>query len=152
VIEHPRRLTATAQLTEDARPHVLAGCYQEDRPGSFWRPSLRAGVGDDSLAARVEPCGPMALTTPPVHLDTDLRSSNRLGSGLAAFVWFMGLTLVDRVTDGLEAGAIAVDSRQVSPAGTPFGGVGQGGLGYEGGKEGLRSFHRTQSVIARTAP
>jgi succinate-semialdehyde dehydrogenase/glutarate-semialdehyde dehydrogenase len=148
----PRRLAEMAELTEDARPHVAAGGRREDRPGWFWRPTLLAGVSDDVRAARVEPFGPMALTTPWTDLGTALGSANRLGFGLAAYVWSTDLTAVGRVIDGLDVGAVAVNGWQVSLAETPFGGVGESGIGYEGGEEGLRAFQRVKSVISRSAP
>ncbi|SHN39773.1 NAD-dependent succinate-semialdehyde dehydrogenase [Cryptosporangium aurantiacum] len=146
----PRRLAAMAELTADARDHVVAGGYQEDRPGWFWRPTLLADLGDDARAATVEPFGPMALTTAYTDLDAALRSANRLGLGLAAYVWSSALTAIDHVTTGLEAGAIAVNSWQVSLAETPFGGVGESGVGYEGGTEGLRAFQRVKFVSLRS--
>jgi succinate-semialdehyde dehydrogenase/glutarate-semialdehyde dehydrogenase len=146
----PRRLDAMAELTEDARAHVVAGGYREDRPGWFWRPTLLAGVDDGVRAATVEPFGPLALTTPYTDLDAALRSANRLGLGLAAYVWSTDLTAVERLANGLEAGAVAVNSWQVSLAETPFGGVGDSGVGYEGGVEGLRAFQRVKSVIVRS--
>jgi succinate-semialdehyde dehydrogenase/glutarate-semialdehyde dehydrogenase len=47
---------------------------------------------------------------------------------------------------GLLAGH-AVNGWQVSLAETPFGGVGESGVGYEGGVEGLRAFQRVKSVL-----
>jgi len=129
---------------------VVAGGYREDRPGWFWRPTLLAGVDDGARAATVEPFGPLALTTPYTDLDAALRSANRLGLGLAAYVWSTDLTAVERLANGLEAGAVAVNSWQVSLAETPFGGVGDSGVGYEGGVEGLRAFQRVKSVIVRS--
>ncbi|TQM11281.1 NAD-dependent succinate-semialdehyde dehydrogenase [Pseudonocardia kunmingensis] len=146
------RVSAMAELTADARSRgltVAAGGHRVERDGSFWAPTLLAGVDDDAMIANVEPFGPMAATTPFHHLDDAIISANRLPFGLAAYVWSNDLAAVTRLTDALDAGSISVNRWQASLPETPFGGMGASGLGMEGGIEGLEAFQRVKYVNHR---
>jgi succinate-semialdehyde dehydrogenase/glutarate-semialdehyde dehydrogenase len=143
------RVRAMARLTGDARDRgvtVATGGSPVDRQGFFWRPTLLAGVDDDAEIANVEPFGPMAATTPFTDLRTAIRSANRLPFGLAAYIWSTDLRAVRRITDELDAGSVSVNHWQASLPETPFGGVGESGLGSEGGIEGLRAFQRVKYI------
>lgn len=143
------RIEAMARLTEDATRRglrVAAGGTTVDRPGFFWRPTLLAGAGDDAAIANTEPFGPMAAATPFTDLGAAIDSANRLPFGLAAYVWSNDLAAVHRLTDALNAGSVSVNRWQASLPETPFGGVGESGLGSEGGIEGLRAFQRIKFV------
>jgi succinate-semialdehyde dehydrogenase/glutarate-semialdehyde dehydrogenase len=72
--------------------------------------------------------------------DEALRLANDTPCGLAAYVYTRDLNCAQRFADGLRAGVIGInDPRPITPE-APFGGVGQSGMGREGGIEGLLEF------------
>ncbi|SNQ49533.1 Alpha-ketoglutaric semialdehyde dehydrogenase [Frankia canadensis] len=144
-----RRLTALAEMTDDARTRgatVATGGHRLGDTGTFWSPTVLTGVPADARAATVEPFGPLKTVARVDDLDEALAEANRLPFGLASYAWTHDSRAIARITDEMEAGSVAVNSWKPSFPETPFGGFHLSGLGTEGGVEGVRAFQRLKYI------
>ncbi|GGL14030.1 NAD-dependent succinate-semialdehyde dehydrogenase [Nocardia jinanensis] len=144
-VANEQRVAAMAMLTEDARRRgidIPLGGHRIGEAGSFWSPTLLAGVDDECLISNAEPFGPMASTRPFHSLDEAIAVANRLPVGLASYVWTNSLSDATRLLDEIEAGSVVVNRWQASLPETPFGGYDDSGVGTEGGIEGVSAFQR----------
>jgi succinate-semialdehyde dehydrogenase / glutarate-semialdehyde dehydrogenase len=144
-----RRIRALQQMTDDAVARgavVETGGERIGDIGFFWSPTVLTGVADDALAGSTEPFGPLKTVRPFDDLDEALAEANRLPFGLASYAWTADSRAAAWITDGIEAGSVAVNSWKPSLPETPFGGFHLSGLGIEGGVEGLRAFQRVKYV------
>ena len=73
-------------------------------------------------------------------LDDAIARANGLPYGLAAYAFTRDLKTSHRLSRGLRAGMIGINHFGVSQPETPFGGVGDSGLGSESGLEGLLGY------------
>jgi len=148
-VANERRVQALQAMTEDAvalGAVVETGGARIGRTGSFWAPTVLTSVPAQSLAATVEPFGPLKTVTPFDDLTEALELANQLPYGLAAYVWTGSASATSRLTSNLEAGSVAVNSWKPSLPETPFGGFHLSGVGTEGGVEGLHGFQRLRYV------
>ncbi len=78
-----------------------------------------------------------------------MRSSpwrNDTNYGLAAYVYTRDLTTAIRAMEGLRFGIIGINDVNPTSAAAPFGGMGDSGLGREGGHEGIGEYLETKLV------
>lgn len=148
-VANERRVQSLQAMTDDAVSRgavVETGGKRIGEIGSFWAPTVLTSVHPESLAATVEPFGPLKTVTPFDDLGEALELANRLPYGLASYVWTTSTSATSRITSELEAGSVAVNSWKPSLPETPFGGFNLSGLGTEGGVEGLQGFQRLRYV------
>lgn len=148
-LAHARRLDAMEAFVADARSrgiNVAAGGGRCGNQGYFYRPTLLAGADSDSMAANVEPFGPLALTMPFGSFDEAVALANRLPFGLAAYAMTNDLKRARAIAGAIESGNVILNHWQVSLPETPFGGYKDSGIGLEGGIEGLQAFQNTKYV------
>jgi succinate-semialdehyde dehydrogenase/glutarate-semialdehyde dehydrogenase len=149
-----RRVQALQSLAQDAKEkgaRVLAGGERLQRRGYFFPLTALADVPDDARAMREEPFGPLALINPFGSLDEAIEKANALPFGLAAYAFTHSARNVDRLTEGVEAGNLSINTLEASVAETPFGGVKDSGYGREGGEEGLAHYTVVKTVSHRMA-
>jgi succinate-semialdehyde dehydrogenase/glutarate-semialdehyde dehydrogenase len=89
---------------------------------------------------REEPFGPIALLDEYDDLGEAIGRANGLPYGLAAYAFTTDLKNSHRLSRELRAGMIGINHFGVSQPETPFGGVGDSGVGSESGLEGLLSY------------
>ena len=98
---------------------------------------------------REEPFGPIAIINPVRDLDDGITRANALPFGLAAYGFTHSAANVDRLTHGIEAGNLSINTLEASVAEVPFGGVKFSGHGREGGAEGLHHYTVTKTISHR---
>ncbi len=125
---------------------VLAGGERLGGRGYFFPMTVLAELPDDARAMREEPFGPLALINPVASLEEAIQKANGLPFGLAAYAFTNSARNVDRLTEGVEAGNLSINTLEASVAETPFGGVKDSGYGREGGAEGLSHYTIVKNV------
>jgi len=124
----------------DKGARLLAGGARHALGGTFFQPTVLAGVTPDMRIAREETFGPVA---PLFRFDTEeaaVAMANDTEYGLAAYFYSRDLGRVWRASEALEYGMVGVNSGIISTAVAPFGGVKQSGLGREGSRYGIEEY------------
>jgi succinate-semialdehyde dehydrogenase/glutarate-semialdehyde dehydrogenase len=119
---------------------ALTGGTLPDGPGSFYPPTVLAGVTRDSRLMREEIFGPVA---PVIAFSTEedaVALANDTEYGLAGYLMTKDLARAMRVSRALELGMVGINSGIISDVAAPLGGVKASGFGREGGILGIDEF------------
>ncbi|RXZ43696.1 NAD-dependent succinate-semialdehyde dehydrogenase [Crenobacter cavernae] len=119
---------------------LVTGGQRHELGGSFFEPTILAGVTAKMKVAREETFGPMA---PVFKFDTEeelIAAANDTEFGLASYFYSRDIGRIWRVAEALEYGMVGVNTGLISNEAAPFGGVKQSGLGREGSKYGLDDY------------
>ncbi|MFO1345238.1 MAG: NAD-dependent succinate-semialdehyde dehydrogenase [Rhodocyclaceae bacterium] len=119
---------------------ILTGGRRHARGGTFFEPTVLAGVTTAMRVAREETFGPVA---PLFRFDTEAQAvemANATEFGLAAYFYSRDIGRCFRVAEALEYGMVGVNTGLISNEVAPFGGVKQSGIGREGSKYGLEEY------------
>ncbi|QYK42706.1 MAG: 5-carboxymethyl-2-hydroxymuconate semialdehyde dehydrogenase [Paracoccaceae bacterium] len=144
--EHEAKVLGYVDKARAAGATVAAGGVKVGDTGCYLRPTLFTGATNDMAIAQEEIFGPV-LTVMPFRDETDaLRLANDVPYGLAAYLWTSDLNRAMRMTDGLEAGMIWVNSENLRHLPTPFGGVKASGIGRDGGDWSFDFYMETVNV------
>jgi aminomuconate-semialdehyde/2-hydroxymuconate-6-semialdehyde dehydrogenase len=131
---------------------VLCGGEAIDRPGWFVQPTLVEGLGPDCAGNREEIFGPVATLQAFDTDDEALALANACDYGLSASVWTRDLERAHRFGAALRVGIVWINTWLMRDLRTPFGGMGQSGLGREGGSEAMRFFTEPRNVCIALPP
>jgi len=136
-------LVATARA-EGAR--VVTGGQRPDGfdRGHFYEPTVLTGVAPSSTIAQSEVFGPVLSILTYRDEDEAVAIANDSPYGLSGAVHGPDSERATAVARRLRTGQVAVNG--AAPAGAPFGGFKQSGLGREGGLAGLRQYSETQAI------
>ncbi len=119
---------------------VLAGGARHDRGGTFFSPTVLAGVTVDARMSCEETFGPVAGLIPFRDEEEAVRIANDTPYGLCAYFFTRDLGRAWRVGEALEAGIVALNTGFISTEVAPFGGVKESGIGREGSKYGIEEW------------
>ncbi len=114
--------------------------------GWFVVPTVIEGLGPDCRTNTEEIFGPVVTLQ---AFDDDMHAlalANATSYGLAASLWTSRLDRAHRIAAQLQAGIVWVNAWLLRDLRTPFGGVGQSGLGREGGFEAMRFFTEAKNI------
>lgn len=148
------QLSKIEALSADAVQHgakLETGGSRIGNSGYFFEPTVLSGMTPDMLAMNEEPFGPLMLVMPVENVDAALAEANRLPYGLASYAFTNNLSTERKIVAGIEAGMLGLNHFAMAMPETPFGGVGDSGMGSEGGIEGMEAYLRPFLVTAKIA-
>lgn len=115
--------------------------------GCFVRPTLIVDVKNNMRVAQEEIFGPVAVVI-PFHTEEEvIAMANDSEYGLGGGVWTRDINRALRVAEGVETGRMWVNCYNQIPAGAPFGGVKQSGIGRETHKVILDHYSQKKNII-----
>ncbi|RKT20032.1 acyl-CoA reductase-like NAD-dependent aldehyde dehydrogenase [Streptomyces sp. 1114.5] len=138
-----------ASYVPDGAAVALRGTAPEG-PGFWYPPTVLAPVRHDDPAFTEEIFGPVVAVVPFRDEQDALRIANATEYGLSGSVWTRDIGRALRVSRGVEAGNLSVNSHSSVRYTTPFGGFKQSGLGRELGPDALDAFTQTKNVFIST--
>ena len=119
---------------------VVQGGQRHALGGTFFEPTVLAGLTADMRIAREETFGPLAPVFRFADEDEVIAMANDSPFGLASYFYARDLGRVFRVAEALEFGMVGVNTGAISTELAPFGGVKESGLGREGSRHGTDEF------------
>ena len=148
-LANPRRLTALAQVMNDAQAKgakVLTGGERLPGDGNYFAPTILSEVPLDASVFNDEPFGPVAAIRGFDTLDEAIAEANRLPYGLASYAFTQSIKTAQQLGQRLDVGMLWINQGAATSAEMLFGGVRDSGYGSEGGPEALESYLVTKTV------
>jgi betaine-aldehyde dehydrogenase len=149
LIRAPHRAAVDAHVAHavaDGGAVLAGGGQPADAPGGYYyEPTIIAGLGNDSRLCREEVFGPVLAVLPFDDEDDVVAQANDSAYGLAAGLWTRDFPKAWRVGRALQAGTVWVNTYKQFSIATPFGGVGESGVGREKGREGIRAWQQQKA-------
>jgi len=114
--------------------------------GTYYRPTIIAGLDNTSRLCREEVFGPVLAVLPFDGEDDVIRQGNDNSYGLACGIYTNDFRKAWRVARAIDAGTVWINTYKQFSISTPFGGVKDSGVGREKGREGIRAWMAQKSL------
>jgi acyl-CoA reductase-like NAD-dependent aldehyde dehydrogenase len=131
---HPDHVDRVAGFVERARAEgheVVRGGRRLD--GLFYEPTLIRPTSNDAEIVQREVFGPVLTIQTFASEDEAVALANSTPYGLAAILYTSSMGRADRIGRAVRGGTVWVNAWLVRDLTAPFGGMGQSGIGREGG-------------------
>lgn len=115
--------------------------------GCFMSPTLLVDVTNDMKIAREEIFGPVAVVIKFRTEEEVVAMANDSVYGLGGAVWTRDINRAIRVCRGIETGRMWVNTYNSIPAGAPFGGYKESGIGRETHKVILEHYTQMKNIM-----
>ncbi len=115
--------------------------------GAFIRPTLLVDVTNDMRIAQEEIFGPVGVVIKFKDVDDVIHMANKSVYGLGGAVFTQDNAKAMRLAQELETGRIWVNTYNQIPAGAPFGGYKQSGIGRENDKRILDHYTQVKNIM-----
>ncbi len=142
LIDIDRQVRATSALGAT----IATGGKRLDGPGSFYEPTIVAGVGMGMPMFDEETFGPAAAVIRARDTDHAVELANASMYGLGGNLWTRDAALAESIAARLQSGAVFINGMTASDPRLPFGGVKRSGYGRELSSFGIREFTNVQTV------
>ncbi|MEQ9811748.1 MAG: aldehyde dehydrogenase [Azospirillaceae bacterium] len=148
--EHRDSVAGLVDVARREGGRVLTGGAAPEGPdydrGTYYRPTIIAGLGNDSRTAREEIFGPVLVVMPFRDEDDLIAQANDSVYGLASGIWSSDYRRIWRVARRLETGMVWINTYKQFSISTPFGGIKDSGIGREKGRLGIRQYMNQKSL------
>ena len=142
-------LARVSEFVPDGTPIAFQGT-KPSGPGYWFAPTVLTPKDSSDRAYREEIFGPVVSVLRFQDEADAIRIANDSEYGLSGSIWSRDIGRAVRVSRGVEAGNLSVNSNSSVRYWTPFGGYKQSGLGRELGPDALDSFTETKNVFFDT--
>lgn len=119
------------------------------RHGFFVEPTVITGLDAACRVNQEEIFGPVVTILPFEDEAEAIGLANSTPYGLAASLWTNDLRRAHRVAEAVNCGTIWINCWLFRDLRVPFGGMGQSGVGREGGEEAVRFFTEAKNVCVK---
>ena len=130
-------------LTGGARPEGSGFDYEK---GSFYRPTIFAGLPNDARMVQEEIFGPVLAILPFDDEDDLVAQANDTVFGLACGLWTEDYRRAWRLARRIDAGTVWINTYKMFSIATPFGGLKESGTGREKGRQGIRQYQEQKAL------
>ncbi|MEP4189852.1 MAG: aldehyde dehydrogenase family protein, partial [Sneathiella sp.] len=148
--EHMEKVQEYIRLGIEEGAHLVTGGEKVVVPGleegNFLSPAIFSWCQDDMRICREEIFGPVMSVLTFRDEEEVIARANDTEFGLAAGVFTQNLALAHRIVRKLKAGSCWINNYNLTPAGVPFGGSKQSGIGRENCAATLDHFTELKSV------
>ncbi|MBL4739882.1 MAG: betaine-aldehyde dehydrogenase [Sneathiella sp.] len=147
---HMEKVQEYIRLGIEEGAYLVTGGEKIDVPGfdggNYLSPAIFSNCQDDMRICREEIFGPVMSVLSFKDEDEVIARANDTDFGLAAGVFTQNLSMAHRVVRKLKAGSCWINNYNLTPAGVPFGGSKQSGIGRENCAATLDHFTELKSV------
>jgi len=119
---------------------VVIGGARHALGGTFFQPTVLAGVTAEMRVSREETFGPVAPVFRFATEEEAIRMANDTEFGLAAYFYTRDLSRAWRVSERLEYGMVGLNTGLISTEVAPFGGMKESGIAREGSRYGIEPY------------
>jgi aldehyde dehydrogenase (NAD+) len=148
--EQVDRVEHYVDIAREEGAAIRTGGRRPDDPaladGAFYEPTIVEGLDHDSAAVQEEIFGPVLAVFEWDDYDEMIDLANDVDFGLAAGVMAGDTKRAMQAARDIEAGTVWVNQYQDFPAGMPFGGFKESGIGRETAAETLDQYTQTKSI------
>lgn len=143
---HREKVAAYVDQARKDGAVIHVGGTELPKEGYYYPPTIIEGLAHDNACFQEEIFGPVITLHSFETEDEALALANDTYYGLAAVVWSQDIKRCMRLSVGLNAGIVWINTWLNRDLRTPFGGMNQSGFGREGGQEALRFFSDVKNV------
>jgi aminomuconate-semialdehyde/2-hydroxymuconate-6-semialdehyde dehydrogenase len=142
--EHYKKVRSFVDGVEVEGGRIITGGLGE---GWFIKPTVVVDAPLDARVCREEIFGPVVVIHPFDSEDEAVAAANSTPYGLNAILFTENLNRAHRVSAALRAGTVWVNCFFIRDLRAPFGGVGDSGVGREGGAYSREFFTEPKAVV-----
>src|SRR6478752_584142 len=147
---HRAKVAGMVERAPDQGGRIVTGGSAPDLPGSFYRPTLIADVGEDSEIYRDEIFGPVLTVRSFTDDDDALRQANDTAFGLAASAWTRDVYRAGRAAREIAAGCVWINDHIPIVSEMPHGGAKASGYGKDMSLYALEEYTQVKHVMYDT--
>lgn len=114
--------------------------------GSYYLPTILAGLPNTAALCREEVFGPVLAVLPFDDEADVIAQGNDNAYGLACGIWTRDFPRAYRVARAITTGTVWINTYKQFSISTPFGGEKDAGVGREKGREGIRQYMAQKSL------
>ena len=149
--EHFDRVVSYIEIAKAEGARLLFGGTKPNMPapfdkGAFLKPTAFVDVNNKMRICQEEVFGPVVTIMPFDTEEEGIAIANDVKYGLAATIFTQDLKRAHRVARKIRAGIVWVNCWFVRDLRTPFGGMGESGIGREGGRLSLEFYSELKNI------
>jgi len=145
--EHLEKLLTYIDTGVKEGATLVYGGKRVARKGYFLEPTIFVNVKDGTFISREESFGPiMIISKFDGNVDTVLKRANDTEFGLSSGVFTRDISKALRVSDGLQAGTVYINTYNKTDVASAFGGFKQSGFGKDLGEDALHEWTQIKTV------